>query len=79
MDGEKLQAKIEKWVEETPPLKRFIICFSLILPLSMFLLWHVGRSDFSSDQMVGVFLGNVIIFFFILVPLNNIWNKMKSQ
>ena len=78
MDGEKLQAKIEKWVEETPPMKSFIICISLVLPLSMFLLWHWGRSDFTSAQMVGAFLMNVILYFFIIVPLNHIWKKMKS-
>ncbi len=75
MDGDKLQAKIEKWIEETPPMKRFIICISLVLPLSMFLLWHWDRSDFTSAEIVGAFIGNVIVFFFILVPLNSIWKK----
>ena len=70
--------KIEKWAEEVSPIKRFIICISLVLPLSMFLLWHVGRSGFTSGQMVGAFIGNVIVYFFILVPLNIIWKKMKS-
>ena len=75
MDDESLQAKIEKWMETTPPMKRSVILLSIVIPLSLFLVWHLGRANLSLEEMLGAFMMNVIVFIFIIVPLNSIWKK----
>jgi len=79
MDEGTLQAKIEKWVEETPPMKRFIICFSLVFLLSLFMVWYWDWANLSSDGMMSAFMLNIFAFFFIFMPLSWLWKKMKSN
>ena len=79
MDEGTLQAKIEKWVEETPPMKRFIICFSLVFLLSLFMVWYWDWADLSSDGMMSAFMLNIFAFFFVFMPLSWLWKKMKSN
>ena len=79
MDEGTLQAKIEKWVEETPPMKRFIICFSLVFLLSLFMVWYWDWANLSSDGMMSVFMLNIFAFFFVFMPLSWLWKKMKSN
>jgi len=79
MDEGTLQAKIEKWVEETPPMKRFIICFSLVFLLSLFMVWYWGWANLSSDGMMSAFMLNIFAFFFVFMPLSWLWKKMKSN
>ena len=78
MDEGTLQAKIEKWVEETPPMKRFIICFSLVFLLSLFMVWYWDWANLSSDGMMSAFMLNIFAFFFVFMPLSWLWKKMKS-
>ena len=79
MDEETLQAKIEKWVEETPPMKRFIICFPLVFLLSLFMVWYWDWANLSSDGMMSAFMLNIFAFFFVFMPLSWLWKKMKSN
>ena len=79
MDEGRLQAKIEKWVEETPPMKRFIICFSLVFLLSLFMVWYWDWANLSSDGMMSAFMLNIFAFFFVFMPLSWLWKKMKSN
>ncbi len=79
MDEGTLQAKIEKWVEETPPMKRFIICFSLVFLLSLFMVWYWDWANLSSDGMMSAFILNIFAFFFVFMPLSWLWKKMKSN
>jgi|TARA_B100000745_G_scaffold98180_1_gene62513 hypothetical protein len=79
MDEGTLQAKIEKWVEETPPMKRFIICFSLVFLLSLFMVWYWDWANLSSDGMMSAFMLNIFAFFFVFMPLSWLWKKMKSN
>ena len=79
MDEGTLQAKIEKWVEETPPMKRFIICFSLVFLLSLFMVGYWDWANLSSDGMMSVFMLNIFAFFFVFMPLSWLWKKMKSN
>ena len=62
---EKLPAKIEKWMEETPPVKRFTILSLLILFLVAFLIWYWDWANLSIDGMVTVLIVNTIVFFLI--------------
>ena len=62
---EKLPDKIEKWMEETPPVKRFTILSLLILFLVAFLIWYWDRANLRIDGMVNVLLVNTIVFFLI--------------
>ena len=62
---EKLPAKIEKWMEETPPVKRFTILSLLILFLTTFLIWYWDWANLSIDGMVAVLIVNTIVFFLI--------------
>ena len=68
MDKEELPAKIEKWMEETPPVKRFTILSLLILFLTAFLIWYWDWANLSIDGMVAVLIVNTIVFF-IIYPL----------
>ena len=70
-----MQAKIEKWVETTPPMKRFVILFPTVILLSLFLVWFWDWMNPNSEEMLGAFIMNVIVFFFIIVPLNSVWKK----
>ena len=79
MDEGTLQAKIEKLVEETPPMKRFIICFSLVFLLSLFMVWYWDWANLSSDGMMSAFMLNIFAFFFVFMPLSWLWKKMKSN
>ena len=79
MDEGTLQAKIEKWVEETSPMKRFIICFSLVFLLSLFMVWYWDWANLSSDGMMSAFMLNIFAFFFVFMPLSWLWKKMKSN
>ena len=79
MDEGTLQAKIEKWVEETPPMKRFIICFSLVFLLSLFMVWYWDWANLSSDGMMSAFMLKIFAFFFVFMPLSWLWKKMKSN
>ena len=79
MDEGTLQAKIEKWVEETPPMKRFTICFSLVFLLSLFMVWYWDWANLSSDGMMSAFMLNIFAFFFVFMPLSWLWKKMKSN
>ncbi|SVC16311.1 uncharacterized protein METZ01_LOCUS269165 [marine metagenome] len=65
---EELPAKIEKWMEETPPVKRFTILSLLILFLTAFLIWYWDWANLSIDGMVAVLIVNTIVFF-IIYPL----------
>ena len=65
---EELPAKIEKWMEETPPVKRFTILSLLILFLTTFLIWYWDWANLSIDGMVAVLIVNTIVFF-IIYPL----------
>ena len=65
---EELPAKIEKWMEETPPVKRFTILSLLILFLTAFLIWYWDWANLSIDGMVTVLIVNTIVFF-IIYPL----------
>ena len=62
---EELPAKIEKWMEETPPVKRFTILSLLILFLTAFLIWYWDWANLSIDGMVAVLIVNTIVFFLI--------------
>ena len=62
---EQLPAKIEKWMEETPPVKRFTILSLLILFLVAFLIWYWDWANLSIDGMVTVLIVNTIVFFLI--------------
>ena len=70
-----MQAKIENWMEATPPIKRFVILLSTVILLSLLLVWSWDRTNPSSEEMLGAFIMNVIVFFFIIVPLNSVWKK----
>jgi len=65
---EELPVKIEKWMEETPPVKRFTILSLLILFLTAFLIWYWDWANLSIDGMVAVLIVNTIVFF-IIYPL----------
>jgi hypothetical protein len=75
MDEGGLQAKIEKWMEETPPMKRSVILLPPIILLSLLLVWYWDWTNPSWEEMGGAFIMNVIVFFFIFVPLNSIRKK----
>ena len=77
MDEESMQAKIEKWVKETPPMKRSVILLPIVILLSLFLVWYCDWAKLSSEKMLGPFIMNVIVFFFIIVPLTSVWKKRK--
>ena len=75
MDDGSVQAKIEKWVEATPPMKRLLILLPTAILLSLLLVWTWGWTNPSPEEMLGAFTMNVIVFFFIIVPLNSVWKK----
>ena len=77
MDDVSMQAKIEKWVEATPPMKRFVILLPTVIFLSLLLAWTWGWTNPSPEEMLGAFIMNVIVFFFIIVPLNSVRKKGK--
>ena len=70
-----MQAKIEKWVEETPPMKRSVILLPIVILLSLFLVWYWDWANLSLEKMLGPFIVNVIVFFFIIVPLTSVLKK----
>ena len=65
MDKEELPAKIEKWMDETPPVKRFAVAILLILFLVAFMIWYWDWANLSIDGMVAVLIVNTIVFFLI--------------
>ena len=75
MDEESMQAKIEKWLEATPQMKRSVILLSIVILLSLFLVWYWDWANLSLEKMLGPFIMNVIVFFFIIVPLTSVWKK----
>lgn len=75
MDEGSMQAKIEKWVETTPPMKRSVILLSMVILLSLFLVWYWDWANPSSEELLGSFIVNVTVFFFIIVPLTSLWKK----
>ena len=75
MDEESMQAKIEKWVEVTPPMKRSVILLPIVILLSLFLVWYWDWANLSLEKMLGPFIVNVIVFFFIIVPLTSVLKK----
>ena len=75
MDDGSVQAKIEKWVEAKPPMKRLFILLPTAILLSLLLVWTWGWTNPSPEEMLGAFTMNVIVFFFIIVPLNSVWKK----
>ena len=75
MDEESMQNKIEKWVEATPPMKRSVILLPIVILLSLFLVWYWDWANLSLEKMLGPFIMNVIVFFFIIVPLTSVWKK----
>ena len=75
MDEESMQAKIEKWVEAPPPMKRSVILLPIVILLSLFLVWYWDWANLSLEKMLGPFIVNVIVFFFIIVPLTSVWKK----
>ena len=75
MDEESMQVKIEKWVEATPPMKRSVILLPIVILLSLFLVWYWDWANLSLEKMLGPFIMNVIVFFFIIVPLTSFWKK----
>ena len=77
MDDGSMQAKIEKLVEATPPMKRFVILLPTVIFLSLLLAWTWGWTNPSPEEMLGAFIMNVIVFFFIIVPLNSVRKKGK--
>ena len=70
-----MQAKIEKWVEATPPMKRSVILLPIVILLSLFLVWYWDWANLSLEKMLGPFIVNVIVFFFIIVPLTSVLKK----
>ena len=70
-----MQAKIEKWVEATPTMKRSVILLLIVILLSLFLVWYWDWANLSSEKMLGAFIMNVIVFFFIIVPLTSVLKK----
>jgi membrane protein YdbS with pleckstrin-like domain len=79
MDKEELPAKIEKWMDETPPVKRFAVVILLILFLVAFMIWYWDWANLSSDGMMSAFILNIFVFFLIFMPLSWLWKKMKSN
>ena len=75
MDDGSVQAKIEKWVEATPPMKRLFTLLPTAILLSLLLVWTWGWTNPSPEEMLGAFTVNVIVFFFIIFPLNSVWKK----
>ena len=75
MEEGSMQAKIEKWVETTPPMKRSVIILPTVILLSLLLVWFWDWTNPSSEEMLGAFIMNVIVFFFIIVPLTSVWKK----
>ena len=75
MDEESMQAKIEKCVEATPPMKRSVILLPIVILLSLFLVWYWDWANLSLEKMLGPFIMNVIVFFFIIVPLTSVLKK----
>ena len=75
MDEESMQTKIEKWVEATPPMKRPVILLPIVILLSLFLVWYWDWANLSLEKMLGPFIVNVIVFFFIIVPLTSVLKK----
>ena len=75
MDEGSMQAKIEKWVEATPPMKRSVILLPIVILLSLFLVWYWDWANLSLEKMLGPFIVNVIVFFFIIVPLTSVLKK----
>jgi uncharacterized membrane protein YagU involved in acid resistance len=78
-----LQAKTEKWLEETPPMKRFTILVLLILFLGAFGIWYWNwysdwaKVDLGSMLVYAIF--NTFIFFLIIIPLTRFWKKIYSN
>jgi len=83
MDKEELPAKIEKWMEETPPVKRFTILSLLILFLVAFTIWYWNwYSDWANldlASMTGMLIAHTFIFFLIIIPFTWFWKKIKSN
>ena len=75
MEDGSMQAKIEKWVETTTPMKRSVILLPTVILLSLFLVWFWDWTNPSSEELLGSFIVNVIVFFFIIVPLTSVWKK----
>ena len=78
MEEGSMQAKIEKWVETTPPMKRSVILLPPLILLSLFLVWFWDWTNPSSEELLGSFIMNVIVFFFIIVPLTSLW-KIRNH
>ena len=79
MDEGPMQAKIENWMEATPPIKRFVILLSTVILLSLLLVWSWNWTNPSSEEMLGAFMVNVFVFFLVIVPLTQFWKGMKSN
>ena len=83
MDKEELPAKIEKWMEETPPVKRFTILSLLILFLVAFTIWYWNWYSYWANldlaSMTGMLIAHTFIFFLIIIPFTWFWKKIKSN
>ena len=75
MDEESMQTKIQKWVEATPPMKRSVILLPIVILMSLFLVCYWDWANLSLEKMLGPFIVNVIVFFFIIVPLTSVLKK----
>ena len=75
MNKEELPSRIEKWMEETSPVKRIAIASLLILTLAAFMIWYWDWANLSSDGMISAFILNIFVFIFIFIPLSRLWKK----
>jgi len=72
---EKLDAKRGKWIEETPPMKRFAICSLLILFLVTPFIWFADHVNADLPTIAAMLILNTIIFFLIVEPLLSMKSK----
>tara|TARA_Y100001960_G_scaffold249311_1_gene265234 strand:- start:197 stop:445 length:249 start_codon:yes stop_codon:yes gene_type:complete len=77
--NEGVPARFEKWMEETPPMKRFAILLPTVILLSLLLVWSWNWTNPSWEEMLGAFMVNVFVFFLVIVPLTRFWKGMKSN
>ena len=74
---EKLNDKAEEWRNETSPVKGFAILSLLILLFVAITFLYVSERGIGG--LVGAFVEQAIIVFFIFIPLTWLWNKIKSN